>query len=78
MDVEILEHFRKKLLERPYRIMDKSGKINEVYYQPERSKREDSTYDKKKDDEMGLYYAQNIRLVEMRCSEHDSNIVRDK
>jgi hypothetical protein len=42
MDVEILEHFRKKLLERPYRIMDKSGKINEVYYQPERSKREDS------------------------------------
>ena len=50
---------------------------SEYNLQPDSSKREDSTYDKKKDDEMGQYYAQRINIVEMRYSEHDSNAVRE-
>ena len=46
--------------------------------QPERSKREDSVLDKEKDDEMGKYYASNILITEMRCSELYGNIERDK
>lgn len=44
MEQEILDHFYKKLLQVPKRMMIENGSIIEVYDQPERSKREDLVF----------------------------------